>query len=189
MSWITKRWPKILVLIIGIILVSTKLTDADLLDIEMIRDHLFRATTLDFSNRQTVNEFPTSTLFNVSGLISNGFAVESLRVKKEGEMEFDYQITANKTAGDDVLCNSLQLRVFDEWRQVFFGYLNEFALNASVTEVGYDDLVFVLSTDGSGQGNLMCSFNFILRTTVDGTPNVTAFWDEEVIQNQVTSGL
>lgn len=178
-----KRWFKLLVLVLGIILATTRLTDADLIDREFIYDNLLRATTLDFSNRQTANEFPQSTLFNVTGLIDGGFQVESVRVKKEGEMEFDYNIRMEKAGNWSQTCNGLELKVFRSWQQIYQGALTEFGINSSVGESGHDDLVFSLRMNGSGSAT--CDFNFIIETYGIDPLEQTGFHDTEVLQNHV----
>ncbi len=182
--WFTRRWPKLLLLLIGVSLISTRYTSADLSDVEKIRDNYLRATTLNFSNRQTANELQTSELFNISGLIANGFEVESVRIKQEGELKFTYQIEAADFSGSEDLCQALQVKVFDDWSQVYAGSLTELNLESAVSDPGYDDLVFVLSlADAAGLDNKSCNFNVKINTvSVDH-----GFSDEEVLQNQVST--
>lgn len=183
---ISKRWPKLLILALGIILVYTSFTDADFIVRHYIRDNLFKATTLDFSNRQTANEFPTSTLFNISGMVASGFAVESVRIKKEGETSFLYQITPEIVTASH-LCELLRLRVLNEdWQQIYQGELISFKLNASVTN-DFDDLIFVVYLGEDPGQNHRCDFNIVIETTNESNETETGFWDKEILQNSIST--
>ncbi len=179
-----KRWIKIAFLIVGVVLLTTKMTDADLIDREFILDNLFKATTLDFSNRQTANEYPRSTLFNITGLIASGFEVETVRIKKEGKLNFDYQVKMETTGTWSSACDNLQLKVFRNWQRIYNGDLVDFAVNSGVNDDGYDDLVFSLSLPQAAQSTT-CDFNFIIETYNQDPQEGTGFYDTEVLQNHV----
>lgn len=182
-----KRWPKFLLIIVGIILITTKVTDADLIAIEYIRDHIFMATTLDFSHRQTANDFPTSTLFNVTGLIPGGFQVESVRIKKEGVLNFDYQITTEVSGTQSSLCRQLELKVFHNWQSVYSGQLLDFALHGSVDELGADNLVLAIILPSEANVSGSCDFNFKVITTEIDPAKPQMFSDEEILQNHISA--
>ncbi len=188
MSWIKKRWPKLLLLLIGVVLFSTKYTDADLVDLELIRDNLLRATTLDFANKSTANERPLGTLFNVSGLLSNGFQVETVRIKREGEMNFSYELSITEKTGSPEFCDSLVITIRKNWQVVAQAPLNDLYYSDEVKSSRYQDLILTLATDGSkrGLGGQECQFQLMIQTTLD--PAESNFSDQEFLQNQVTSG-
>ena len=183
-----KRWPKLTLLIIGFVMYFSNYTDADLIDIELIQDNLLRATTLDFSNKNTANEMPVSTLFNISGLIANGFDVETVRIKREGEMSFSYEITSENIIGNQDLCSSLVVIIMKDWEIVYEGAVSDIFYIDEVNAVRYQDLVFVLKTNGSGagMGNQSCHFEFKIKTNL--SEEDSSFFDEEILQNQVVSG-
>lgn len=189
MSLLQKRWPKILILLIGVVLHNARFTDADLLDVETIPDNLLRATTLDFSNNKTSNELPLTNFFNVSGLLSNGFEVETLRIKRDGEMDFAYQLSTQNISGSQALCDSLIITIMKNWTTVYEGSLQNVSYADELNAVRHQDLVFVVKTNGSGQGlgNQGCYFEFLIAT--DFELEETAFHDEEVLQNQIISGI
>jgi len=183
----TKLWPKLLFFLFGIFVVTTQVTDADLLDIEVIPNNSFEATTLDFSNRQTANNLQISTLFSVFGLVPGGFQVESLRIKKDGEMDFSYQITSEFGTGDGLLCQELDIVVLQEYEKVYEGKLSEFYYSSRIFETEIQDLVIFIRLDNSDQSlmNLTCNFNFLFQTVEENT----GFIDYELVQNQVSAGV
>ncbi len=180
-----KTWIKLIVLLFGIFMVTTKVTDADLLDMEAVIGNYFRSTTLDFSNRQTVNNYQLSTLFNIVGMLPGGFQVESLRIFKDGEMDLDYQVTSVQV-GDSILCEVLDVKVMSDFKVIYDGKLNDMFLSSKTNGTAYDDLVLFLYLNESDPTvkNKTCNFNFVVQSTVQNT----GFVDEEIIQNQVSSG-
>ena len=176
---------KLCVLILGIVLVSTRATDADLLDEERIPSNQFEATTLDFSHRRTVNEAAHSSLFSVDGILPSGFQVESVRVKKEGELFFSYAV-AVETVSNSPLCEKLNLRALKNWKEIYYGDLLSFSHTGSVVNAPYEDLVFVLELDNNSPQikNLECHFSLVFSTIKDKG----FFSDEEKLESRVRSG-
>ncbi len=179
-----------LLLATAVILLFSQVTDADLLDREEVTANTVRATTLDFSNRDTANETGKSLFFSVQGLIPTGFQVESVRVKNEGEMDVSYELTATQTAGDADFCNALQLHVLSDWQTEYSGSLLGLSFDTRMLEGEKSDLVFVVSLDDTSTSltNDTCAFNIRVASQqlVDG--EVIRFSDEEILQNQVTAG-
>lgn len=181
-----KIWIKLSVLLFGIFMVTTKVTDADLLDLEIITDNYFRSTTLDFSNRQTANNYQLSTLFNVVGMIPGGFQVESVRINNDGEMDLEYQVTSVFNLGDNSFCDVLDIKAMHDFNVIYEGKLKDMYLSSDTVGTVQDDLVFFLylNSEDTALVNKTCNFNFVIQSTVQNT----GFVDEEVIQNQVSSG-
>ncbi|MDA1079720.1 MAG: hypothetical protein O2840_03490 [bacterium] len=179
-----------LLLATAVILLFSQVTDADLLDREEVTANTVRATTLDFSNRDTANETGKSLFFSVQGLIPTGFQVESVRVKNEGEMAVSYVLAATQTAGDAAFCNALQLRVLSDWQTEYSGPVLGLSFGTTMLAAEKSDLVFVLSLDDSNASltNDTCAFNIVVTSqgVVDG--ETIRFSDEEILQNQVTAG-
>jgi len=183
---LTKRWPKLLVLAIGLILIQSKFTDADFIVKKFLTDNFFRASTLDFSNRQTANELPTSTLFNITGIIPGGFETSSARIKKEGEMQFSYIISPQFT-NSSVLCEQLKMSVYNrQLQQLYSGDLISLYIQSKV-EDNYSDLIFILSLDSDVGKNKRCDFNLIIETLDINNNLKKGFWDEEILQNFISS--
>lgn len=172
------------------ILLFTGATDADLFDNETVAGNMFSATTLDFANKQTSNELTLSFLFNASGLIPGGFEVKSLRVKKEGEMDFHYRLTVAKTAGDDNLYQALTLTLVQNWQIVYQGGLDGLSLDDLINENGLDDWILAISLSDNNQALALkeCEFNLVVKTWKDDPGENWGFVDEEILSNRISTG-
>jgi len=183
---LSKRWPKLLVLCIGLILVYSQFTDADFIVRKYLRDNIFRATTLDFSNRRTANEFPTSTLFNITNLIPEGFEISSIRIKKEGEQHFNYQIRSEITQSS-LLCEQLQISILNKnFGSLYSGPLINLSLRSSVNQ-NYEDLIIMVALNNDVGGNKRCDFNLIVETYNQNGNSKKGLWDEEILSNFISS--
>ncbi|OGJ15750.1 MAG: hypothetical protein A2632_02230 [Candidatus Pacebacteria bacterium RIFCSPHIGHO2_01_FULL_46_16] len=179
-----------LLLVAAVLLLFSQVTDADLLDREVVSANVVRATTLDFSNLDTANETSKSLFFSVQGMIPSGFQVETVRIKNEGELAVAYQLSATQTAGDGALCSALQLKVLSDWQTEYSGTLTGLSYETTVLEGQKSDLIFALSLDDTtaSLSNNTCAFNIRVAslTTINGED--IQFTDEEVLQNQVSTG-
>jgi len=172
----------------GLVL-TVQRTDADLKDIEIIPGNRWEATTLDFVNQSTDNNLPKSLLFGISGLQPNGFSVQSVRIKKEGRESFNYEINSQFTGGSQILFQNLTVMIIKNWEIVEQGKLNEISFSSQVDKEK-EDLVFVLSLENDQENlvNQSSTFNLVFKTTTNIEGEDMGFFDEEIIQNQVSSG-
>jgi len=166
----------------------TRLTDADLTDQEKISQNNFQASSLDFINQSTANNLPKSLLFNVAGLVPGGFQVETVRIKRKGNLGFRYQLKPEALAGDAVLCQALQVMILVDWQVKYSGNLLDLSYQANINEQDdYQDLVIVLKLPEASQTlwGKTCGFNFKLATVdqADGS----SFSDQEILTNQVST--
>ena len=179
---------KLVFFVFAVMIAVTKLTDADLSDQEDVRQNVFTASTLDFANQDTANNFAKSLLFNVSGLVPGGFQVESVRVSNQGELSFTYQLTTENFAGDGVLCSALDLMVLKDWQVKYDGKLNQVNFEDQFTEdKRTQDLVLVLKLTAADAvlAGKTCAFDIKIKSKDD--PDGSAFSDEEVLTNSVTT--
>lgn len=160
-------------------------------DKETSTENILSATTLDFSVRDTSDVVLTSPLFNITGMVSGNSETKTIRVKKEGVLDFKYNIGYFKTGGDDVLCDVLQVEAKLDGITVYNGNLS--ALNISPIPTitgGQDDWEMIVSLADSSPGlkNKTCAFNLTYtgwQTDSDGT---WGFSDEETLSNSVSTG-
>lgn len=181
---------KVFLLLFLVLLVFTQATDADLFDQEIIPGHTWSALTLDFSQRDTANNLPLSLLFNISGLQPDGFQVRSVRIKKDGSLDFHYRILSVKTAGNDPLCDSLLITIMKDWQIISEGHLVDLSLDLNIDGRDRDDLIFFLSLedDTISLTNKVCDFNLVFKTWREYPENTSGFTDEEVLENHVSTG-
>lgn len=103
-------------LILGLFLLNTGHTDADIFAERTVRGNAFTATTLDFSQRHSANNSQLNLMFNTQGYLPEGFDLRGLRIKKEGKMDFRYRIKTVIKNGDTNFCNSLSLQLIQNWQ-------------------------------------------------------------------------
>lgn len=178
---------KICLVLIPVSLLFTKTTDADMIDSKTIPNNQWEATTLDFTNRDTASDQVTNLLFNVSGLITGGFSVKSIRVKKDGQLNFKYQITSTMTAGDKNLCDNAGIDLYQNWVKVKSGVVSSFSYEASLATGGTDDWVMVARLLSSDKQliNKECDFDLKFGTVSD---QVGGFYAERSLSNRITTG-
>lgn len=184
------KFSLITILIISLILIFSEVTTADL-SVELVsKDNKMTATTLQISSRDTSNESETPYLFKTQGLISDGFDVESLRIKKDGYVNFNYQIKAIKINGDDNFCNALHIKIMQNDKFVYNGKLFELKSNKAISDTGKDDWVFFLSLNDNNDQlkNKNCEFEFNFQTWRENIDEKGGFKDTVKIANFVTSG-
>ncbi len=177
---------KIIFFIYIYFLVSADKTDADFVDRETIRNHQFQATTLDFSNRKTSNQYPISNLFEISGLIPNGFGVASVRIKKDGEMDFNCNIKSEQTSGLNEACKALKLKVMNNWQFIYQGALSEFDLDVFVDNK--KDLIFIVSYDQGSYNGEYCAFDLNFKTWLESKEEKGGFYHEQTLHNHISFG-
>lgn len=178
---------KVCLVLIPLSLVFTKTTDADMIDSKTIPNNKWEATTLDFSNRDTANDQVTNLLFNTSGLVRGGFAVKSIRVKKDGQLNFKYQIMSSMTAGDKNLCDNLNIDLYRNWIKVKSNVVDSFSYEIALSSEGIDDWVMVTRLLGD-EKQLMgkeCDFELKFSTVTD---QVGGFFAERSLENRITTG-
>ena len=180
-----------LTLIVSVVLLFAQATDADLLDREQIGPNIVRASTLDFVNLDTANETGKSLLFSIQGLVPTGFQVESVRIRNEGELDFQYSVSVFITAGDDALCSALKFHVLSNWTTKYDSGLLSLSYVANLDKDESQDLVFSLGLEDTSESliGLNCAFNLVVNSVQETENGTMRFYDQEVLQSQVTAGV
>lgn len=179
-----------ILIIVGLGLIYTEATDADLSAELVARGNSLRATTLEFSNRDTANESRSNSLFNISGLLPGGFDVKASRVKKDGQKNFKYSLSVQNTFGDDLLCHELQLEVWHNKESIYNDKLLSLNINSSIDNQGKDDWIFFISLpkDDKNLSLKFCEFDFKFSTFNDNPDEIGGFSDQKLLKNRVASG-
>ncbi len=162
-------------------------TDADLFDQEIIAPHTLTATTLDFSSLDSATHTDKSLLFSVVGMKAPGMQVGSVRIKKIGELDVPFTLTAQQSGGDASLCSVLQLTIVKEWKPLFSGAMLSAQLTDAVSSTEpFTDLIFAISLTNQDAGlmNKSCAFTFTFQTV---NQEGQKFTDTEIVQNTVTT--
>ena len=177
---------KLAILIFSITLYNSGTTDADLIDSLIIASNTAEATTLDFSNRNTANNSQTNLLFNTNAIVPGGFDIKAIRIRKDGDLAFSYEITTEITSGNPTFCQNIKMTILKSWTTIYEGDLPNTLVSTILNENGVDDLIIVINLDNNDQSlvNQSCFFNIKFKTFLDGS----SFDDEEILDNTITSG-
>ena len=175
---------------IGYFLINTNLTSADLYAQRVVKKNSLTATTLSFSTRYTSNNYSLSFLFNSNNFQPEGFDIAATRIKKDGKMSFKYRIKYIKKAGNEELCNNLNLTVVQNWQPKYQGKLSSFFLDSTLPPSGKEDWIFYLSLDDDQEilKNKFCQFDFYFKTWRDDPESKKGFYAERSLPNYLSTG-
>lgn len=184
------KFSLILTVFIASILMLSGVTSADLSVQVVAKGNELSATTLQMSTLETSNESSLSSLFQITGLTPGGFSVKSLRLKKEANLDFNYQLKSIKTNGDDNLYQSLNLKIMQKDKFIYQGKLSDFSRDQTINASGKDDWIFFISLDqnNSELTNKTCEFNFYFKTYRNNPDETGGFKDEIKVINYISSG-
>ena len=182
---------KFLFLFAGISLLLTDVTDADLIDKKTLTDNQLNATTLDFSNLNTINNQNQQILFDIKGILPNGFTLNTFRLKNTGESNIKYQLNFRLIDGDQNFCQNLDLKLTQENTQKFQGKLTD--LNIEIPQVSNNqsnDWIFMLALnhDDVSIKSKSCNFAIDIFGWQTNQPKNLGFSHQRSLIGQVTSG-
>jgi len=179
-----------ILLILGLFLLNTDHTDADIFAERTVRSNAFTATTLDFSQRHSANNSRLNLLFNTQGYLPEGFDLRGVRIKKEGKMDFRYRIKTVVKNGDPDFCNNLSLQLIQNWQTKYQGRLVDLNIDATIPTSGIENWIVYLNLESSDAKlkNKTCEFDFVFKAYRTNPDIKTGFWAEKVVNNNVSSG-
>ena len=180
----------ILTVFITSILMLSNTTSADLSVKIIVSDNKFLASTLQMLSLDTSNENQLSSLFQINGLIPGGFSVKAFRLKKEGDLGFNYQLKSIKINGDDDLYEALNIKIMQNDKFIFQGKLSELNQKQKIEDQNKEDWIFFVSLDSDNQqlANKSCEFELNLKTYRDNPEESGGFRDEIKVSNYISSG-
>lgn len=162
-------------------------TDADFFDTASVLGNHFQSATLDLSGKNTINNNSLGFLFNTPGILPGGFDVRALRLKNDGAKQ-NVLLNYNYLSGGQDFCQALRLKILKNWQIISEGGLSDLNLNFTLDANGVEDFIFVLSLENNDNGlkGKTCKFNFLFQTNKE---KAAGLWDEETLDNEITSGL
>ncbi|MFA5933126.1 MAG: lamin tail domain-containing protein [Microgenomates group bacterium] len=159
-------------------------------DFEESAGNNLQASTLDFSLRNSDGSLITPPLFNVSSFKPEDSSSKSAVIKKDGTLDFNYNISAAKI-GDDNLCSALQIEAKLDGVTKYSGNLLGLNTTPAITITGdQDDWTFrvtLVNSDASLQDKT-CNFNIAYRGWQTDSDGTWGFSDEEILSNNVSTG-
>lgn len=164
-------------------------TNADLFVKKTITKNSIIASTLDFSNRDTATNQYTSTLFSITGLLPGGYRVESLRLKKEGKIDFTYWLSVEKINGDQNLFDNLKIKILKNWVVKYEGNLSNLNININLDDNDKDDWIVVIGLDNNDAtlAQKDVQFNLNIKTSNDENPH--GFYVQKTLENHIQTGI
>lgn len=177
-------------IILGIFLRNTGYTDADLFAQRVVKNNLFSFTTLSFTALNTANNNHLSRLLDVSGLVPYGFSVTSYRLKKDGNLSFKYHLKANFIGSDNLLCNSLTVKLMQDGNIKYQGHLKDLSYDSSLISTDQQDWVIFLGLDDNNSNlkNKVCLFELNFRTWRQNISETTGIFAQQKIPGTISSG-
>lgn len=183
------KFSLILTVLIASVLMFSDVTSADLYVEVSAKDNNMKATTLQMSTLETSNENNLQSLFQIIGLVPGGFGVKTVRIKKDGIQNFNYQLKSIKVNGDDGLYNGLNLKIMQKDKFIFQGKLSELNQGKTIDSNGKDDWIFFISLDKDVPQSLnkSCEFVFYFKTYRNNLDETGGLKDEIKLSNFISS--
>lgn len=177
--------------LLGIFLIKTSYTDADIFAERNISRNKFSFIAVDFSARSSFNNSIITSLFSSLGMQPSGFDLGAARVNAETDIKFKYRLKAVKTNGDDLFCSRLQVKTFNrDFQQVFSGSLLGLFSTSEFTNTNPKDYIFFISLDEKDPAlkSKICEFNFDFKTFRHNPDEQGGIFARRSISNVISSG-
>lgn len=178
-------------MLLGIFLINTQYTDADIFAERNVKNNKFSATALNFFAGNTVNNSSASYLYKTIGILPDGYDFEAIRIKRDENFNFKYHLKAIKANGDNALCDSLNLQVLKrDLTKVFSGKLINLSIDSEISTNNREDWIFLLSLDQDDTNlkNKICEFSFDFKTFRINSSEKGGIFAQRIITNIVSSG-
>lgn len=175
-----------LVLMFSFILI--KPTNADFVFTKSIKNNQFSATTLDFSQLKTTNDSIIQNLFTIDNILPDGYQVNTLRIKNQGQSNLTYNISFQKTSGDDNFCRNLQVNFSKNNQSFYQGNLVDLNLSNSFNpDQKFDDWLITLKLNQNYLNTQpsSCQFNFVILGFNQDINQKSGFEYQQTISNSV----
>lgn len=177
-------------LTVGLFLLYTDRTDADLVAERMVTGNKFSMSTLQLLAGNSYNFVNVGSFFNVLGILPGGFEIHGLRIKKDGKIGFKYSLLTRFTGGDQNACETLQIQALNNWSTKYDGKLLNLKADSDMGANSFDDWVIVVKLPSGATAavaNKTCNFELVAKTWKNSsTENRVGFWSERVLTNIVT---
>ncbi len=179
------------VMLMGVFLVNTGATDADIFAERNVRSNKFSATVMNFFAKSTINNSATSDLYKTVGILPGGYDFSAVKIKRDGNANLKYHFKVVKTNGDETLCNNLNLQILKrDLTTVSSGGLMNSSVDSQITSDNPEDWIFLLSLDqnDSALAGKVCQFDFDFKTYRNNPSEQGGIFAQRTIANMVSSG-
>lgn len=181
----------LILLCVGVILIDSEKTSADLIAEKKQANNIISASTLSLASINTTSFDKVRWFFNIDGIKFNGHEVKPLIIKNEGKLDSNYSIKVIKNNSDDKLCESITLSVMKDWKNIYEGLLTDLNTNQKVLRGENDNLIFVVNMkqDADFLKEKQCNFDFEFKTWKNSPDEEEkGLFAKQVLSNSIKSG-
>lgn len=181
----------IFAILLGIFLLNTQYTTADIFAERNIRNNSFKAASLNFFSRNPVNNSSVEYIFKTVGVVPEGYDLGGVKLKRDGNVSFKYYLRAVRTNGDENFCNNLTLQVLKRnLTSAYQGKLMDLGVEASINDDNVSDWIFLLSLNNNSDNlkNKICEFNLEFKTFRNNHAENSGIHAKRILTNVVSSG-
>lgn len=180
----------VFLIVTGLFLRNTGFTDADLFAQRQVFNNVFSFSTISFSSQNTANNTRQSRIFDVTGIIPQGFAVSSFRLRKDGQLNFKYHIKTNFIGGYQPFCDALSVKLMQDTTFKYRGLLKDIDYSSMLSDNQYHDWVMwlELQSDNADYKNKSCQFEVVVRSWRQNVDEKTGIFAQQQLLASVTSG-
>ncbi len=180
----------IFLILLGVFLLNTQYTDADIFAERDVRNNSFKAASLNFFARNSVNNSAVESMYKTIGIIPEGYDFGAVKLKRDGNASFKYILRSIRTNGDENFCNNLTLQVLKRnLTSAYQGRLMDLSIEAGINNDNVSDWIFLLSLDNGGNDlkNKICEFNLEFKTFRNSPSETTGIFARRILTNVVSS--
>lgn len=180
---------KIGIAVFYILVLNIGYTRAFYSDSAVSTSNTFSASSLDLSLKNVDDSDITGDVVMAAGMVPGDSHSGSLKVVKEGILDFEYNITSEHRIGSLALFNALNVTVVIDGNVEYTGGLSTMSLISLPVITGGEDIVDItiflpVSADPSLQLE-KCAFDFVFRG--DQLGSTVGFWDEERVRSSAST--
>lgn len=152
---------------LGLWMLKTHATSADLVAERKVQGNHFSITTLSFINIHTANFSQLVSFFNTSGIVPGGFDARTVRIEKDGKMDVQYSLQAIERGGNDAFCKTLDLQIVRrDLSEIYNGKMVNLSLQDTLQDGDIEEWVIFISLSDSTESlkQKQCDFDLYFRT-------------------------
>lgn len=182
----------LVVFLFGVFLLRTELTSADLVATRSVVGNMFSMSTLQLSTVLPYKSEKIISLFDLAGMEKGGFEVRGFRIKKDGQLNFKYNLVSSLISGEQTLCSQMQITASSNGQLLYSGSAMGINLNREIPVSGVDDWIVILKSpytlgdEWKGKG---CAFKILAKTyRYQPGEEKKGFWSERELVSSLSMG-
>jgi hypothetical protein len=172
--------------IIGLILLNSNYTNADLIDEVSVNANTLKATTLSISIQNTIDNTQKPYIFNINKFQKGSLDATTIRIRNTGKEKTKYFLNINSINNNEV-CQQPTLKILKDDKIIYSDKIIN--LNLEMSEINSNeknDLIFLLSLNENINQNspTPCEYQLNINTKINPQLNQGLF-DSKKIASQI----